>query len=225
MRYIYILSAILILSSCGSIGIKKEVFSVDLNSRQIPIGTVEIQLNKFLSIGGLKKIDAEVIYFPNENAVCLKYRHEFNTVHFFWSYVGRQALIDGLKRYNESYDARSLSTRGKKTIKEYGTVLGYIYWQMASFTILSRGNADVNIGYQFKNRSPYFTILQGKAEYRSRDVDESTRTSASVTMYFTRAQAKELAALFDQELLTSIAAPPTTRIDNLPPPDANRDYY
>ena len=200
-----------------------------MNSRNIPIGKAEIQVNKFLSIGALKKLNADILYYPLDNAVCIRYRHQLNTYHLFLSQFGRQSFIDGLNNYKESYEARELDTQNRKTIRSFGVVQGYLYWQMSNFTVQSKSSVNVSIGYQFKDNSPFFTIRQERAEDKSNVTDEENRISTVVTMFFTRAQAAELAVLLEQDFLNSIAMPPSAaKKEQQPPPppvDPDRDEY
>jgi len=163
-----------------------------------------------MSFGSLKKENAKVIYFPREDAVCLQYRREFITYHQFWSYNGRQTFITALQRYNEEYNARDLDIKARKTRRKYGIVEGYLIWQMYNFTVQARGNMNVELGYEFRDRAPYFLVNQREAEYKEEVSRDNDRTSATIAMYFTRAQAAELAFLFDQNNLRSFFSPAAT---------------
>ena len=181
-----------------------------------------------MTFGRLKKESVEVLYFPREDAVCLKYRREMTTYYQFWSYAGRQTFITALEKYNRDYNERSLITKNRKTIRSYGVVEGYLYWQMFSFTVQAQGNMNVQLGYQFRDDAPYFSVNQREAEYKEEMSRDNNRTSAAVTMYFTRAQAAELAALFEQSFLQTVAIPSGAAvnkelIEELP--DGDRDMY
>ena len=181
---------------------EKEEFIVDLRSPSIPIGEVEFQYDSPLGIGNLHKRIAEVLYFPREDAVALQYRLDFTTYHQFWSRDGRQLFIQALAKYNEDYDARDLNrTGGRRTLLQYGTTEGYLIWQVSALTIQARANMDLELGYSFKDRFPYFTINQKAAEYIDPDARSNNRTSMVTTMYITRAQGAQIAELFDQYFL------------------------
>jgi len=228
LSFILILSCFTLLAGCGSLSRQREKFVVSLNSPQIPIGEIEAQFNAFLSFGSLKKDNLKTIYFPKEDAVCLQYRREFITYHQFWSYSGRQTLITALEQYNNDYTERNLNTQNRKTLRNYGAVEGYLYWQQFSFTVLAKANVNIDIGYQFKDNAPYFSVNQREAEFKedtsSRD---NNRTSSAVTLYFTRAQAAELAALFDQSFLQSLITAPIPGLTPEPEEvnNADRDVY
>jgi len=178
-----------------------EDFTVNMSSPQVTIGEVELQFDTVMGLGKLKKQTASVIYFPKEDVVCLKYKYELYTFHQFWNKRGRLNFISALQRYNEDYSARNLQKSNNKSLLKYGVVRSYLVWQMLSFTVQARANMNIELGYTFKDKSPYFTLHQRTAEYfddRSRD---SNKSSPIITMYFTRAQAAELSALFEQYII------------------------
>jgi len=181
--------------------VKVEDFTVNMKSPQSSIGEVELQLDPLLGIGKLTKQTVTVLYFPKEDAVCLKYKHEFFTYHQFWDKKGRLNFINALQKYNEDYEARNLQRKTNKTTQKYGTVRGYIVWQQASFTVQARASTNIDLGYNFKDKSPYFTIHQRTAEF-TEDNSRETRTSSDVNMYLTRAQAAELAEIFEQYIFS-----------------------
>jgi len=229
LLFILILSCFAFLASCGSLARQREKFTVSLNSPNVPIGEIETQFNPFMSIGSIKKSTVKALYYPREDAVCLQYRHELTTYNLFWSYSGRQTFITALEMYNKDYADRNLITQNRKTIRNYGVIEGYLYWQQFSFTVLAQANVNVDIGYQFKEsapkeNAPYFSVNQRDAEFKEDAARENNRTSAVITMYFTRAQAAELAALFDQSFLKSLITAPVPGIDAAPI-NVDRDVY
>jgi len=227
LSFILILSFFAFLAGCGSFPQQREKFTVSLNSPQIPIGEIETQFSAFMSFGKLKKDTVKTIYFPKEDAVCLQYRRELVTYHQFWSYSGRQTFITALERYNNDYTERNLNTQNSRTLRNYGVVEGYLYWQQFSFTVLAKANVTMDIGYQFKDEAPYFSFNQREAEYKEEISNDSSRTSAATTFYFTRAQAAELAAIFDQSFLRSLITVPIPGITDEPEEEIkiDRDVY
>jgi len=196
-------------TACASSAEKQEidVFTVDLKSRQITISEIELQFDPAMGIGKIKKGNAAVIYFPQEDAVCLQFRQDFFTFHQFWNREGRIAFIEALEKYNDDFEARNLNSKNRRSKRSYNTVQGYLTWQQFNFSVLARGNMDVELGYVFKDRAPYFTVNQREAEYIDENYRDNNRTSATMTLYFTRAQAAELAALFEQHFLNELVSP------------------
>jgi len=215
MKNIYLYTLIIallgctVLSACKSLKSEEpDEFTVSLRSPSIEIGEVEFQMDTLMGFGGLAKRTAKVLYFPREDAVGLAYRQEYMNYHQFWSREGRHVFIEALKQYNEDYDARNLNrSGGKKAMKKYGSVEGYLVWQQFSFTVQAAANMNVGLGYAFKDRAPYFVIRQGVAEYKDKISRDNNRNSSILNMYLTRAQAAELSALFEQHYLNSLSLP------------------
>ena len=214
LKKFYFLSVLIVtcfvfLSACGSLGQTKEKFVVALNSPHVQVGEIETQFNTFMSFGGLKKNLVKVFYYPREDAVCLQYRREFTTYNQFWSSTGRQTFLAALVQYNSEYNERTLTVQNRKNIRVYGNVGGYLYWQMYRFTVQAKSSVKVELGYQFRDNSPYFSIHQREAEFKEEMTRDHDRTSPAITMYFTRAQASILAEMFDQETLQQALLTPT----------------
>jgi len=196
-----------------------EKFTVSLRSPQVVIGDIEFQFDPFLSIGKITKETASVIYFPREDAVCLQYRQAFFTYHQFWSADGRQAYSNALQKYNTDFEERKLNQRaGRRERRKYGATEGFLIWQQMSFTVQASGNMNVEFGYAFSDRSPYFIVNQLEAEFIEPNelLRDHNRTSMAMAMFFTRAQAAELEKYFDQQLLDSIALPAAVQTEQIP---------
>jgi len=205
MKSIYKIFIIFVLgvtiSACNTVkSVKVEDFTVNMKSPQIKVGEVDLQLETFLGMGKLKKQNVTVLYFPKEDVICLKYKYEFYTFYQFWNKKGRLEFINALTKYNEDYNARNLEKNNKSQYK-YGVVRGYLVWQLISITVQARANMNVELGYVFKDKSPYFSVNQREAEYIDADARDNNRTSPNITMYFTRAQAAELSKIFEDHLI------------------------
>jgi len=186
---------------------KEPPFTVDLSSPRVPAGKIEAQFNRVPPAPGIRKNDVNVIYFPEEDAVCLQFRLNSYTYHQFWHSAGREAFLTALNNYNEDFEGQRLRNRNTRTKKQYGTVEEcYVTWQMASLTVLAKGNMEIELGYYFRDDSPFFAITQMEAYFESPMLDrEKDDVSPEIPMFLTRAQAEELAALFSQDYLSSIA--------------------
>jgi len=194
-------AAVLLLGACVSTKPAVEKFTVDLNSPKISLGTIDVQFDAFLAISGLRKREITVDYYPREDAVCLQYRLDFMTYHQFWNRENRDAFIKGLEQYKEDYAQRRLGKSSKKTRQQYGSVLGYLIWQQMRIMVRAKGHPQIEIGYFFKDKAPYFTLYQREAEYIDPVSRDSNRNSQEIMMYFTRAQADDLAEIFDPRFL------------------------
>jgi len=208
MKYLTILVFALSLSACFSVKAKEEPFSVDLNSPKISIGKIQAQFDGFLSIGSIRTLDVTVDYYPTEDAVCLQYRIDFMTFYQFWDREGRAAYPVALEKYKDDYAQRKLNEKGSmKTRRQYGRIDCFIIWQAAAYTVRAKANTFIDLGYDIKNvsnsRASFFTIYQKEAEFITESSNE-LRSTKGVPMYLTRAQADELAELFNQELIKTL---------------------
>jgi len=207
MKYLSIILIItLALCACASSeNAEKEEFIVNLKSPQISMGQIDVQFDNTFPIPGIRKLPLTLSYFPQEDAVCLQYRVDMITYYQFWSRSGRWAFVNALAQYKDDYEARSLNRRGGNRAKrEYGIVDGYLIWQTFSFSVQPKASVKTEVGYIFKNNFPYFLLNQLSAYYVDPDSNNKNRSTAQIPMYFTRAQAEELAVLFDQEYLQGL---------------------
>jgi len=198
-----LISTVLLLTGCNSTPAVGK-FAVSPSSPNLPVGDVETQIRRTFPLSGIRKINVNVTYFPFEDAVCLRYRSDYFLYQQFWSANGREVFLRALEKYAADYEARDLDMNNKKSKSVYGSTVGYLIWQTASFTSQARANMDVEHGYGFNDKSPYFAVTQKLTTYEDRIDIEKNRNSQEITMFFTRAQAQELAALFDQAFLKAL---------------------
>ncbi|MDR2597076.1 MAG: hypothetical protein LBC76_07135 [Treponema sp.] len=176
-------------------------FKVELKSPKLSVGSVEAQLEKMFF--GLKKVKVDVTYSPIEDALCLEFKRNTVTNYQFYNRSNRAAFLKALEKYLEDYDNRNL-VNNKTTKKIYGSDEGYLIWKITRVSSQYHDNVDFSFGYLFKEKSPFFTITQGEAEFD--DIFASTeaekfKTNGEFQLFFTRAQAMDLAAYFDPEFL------------------------
>jgi len=216
MKIISIFLLVLLLGSCKSITGKPPVepkFTVSLSSQQIPLGEINMQIDRSFPFTGIKKVIAVVTYFPEENAVGLNYKSDFFFFHQFWDSAGRQDFINALANYKEDYAARNLDGNPKTTKRNYAVFEGYLMWQRTRISRRYMSNMDMEIGYYFRDRMPYFAVTQKQAIHIDKITEKDNNASQETSMYFTRAKADELAALFDPETLREHAMPGLNRRD------------
>jgi len=203
LAIVIVAALIAALAACKTVP-KDKGFVVSPSDPNFPAGEIETQIDRTFPLRGLKKINVTVTYYPYDDAVCLRYRSDFYEYHQFWSKAGREVFLKDFEQYQEEYDARSLNMRNKKSKKAYGGTEGYLTWQTFKLTRRFEAKMDMELGYAFQDNSPYFAVTQKLTTYENpTDVDDTT-SSQEITMYFTRAQAQELAALFDPELLRTL---------------------
>ena len=196
-----------LISSCASSprqDIIGEEFKVDVRrARSIPIGEMELLTNGLLA--GLNKLEATILYYPQEDAVCIQFRKDFINCSQFWSADGRQAFIQALETYKRDYEERSFGKSSRQTKRHYGTVKSYFAWNSHAYSVHADASLNIELGYFFAENRPYFTTNQKPAFFIHHMDKADNRQHPELTLFFTRALADELATMFNQELLDSIA--------------------
>jgi hypothetical protein len=203
------LAVSLLICSCASAP-KEQTFSVDLKSPQIAMGSAEAYFKRDISLGSGKLAEKEMqaSYYPVEDAVCLKFKILLVSCEQFWSKDGRDAFVVAFDRYKDDYDGRRLITKSnRKTREAYETAQGYFAWKKTPVAVQAHTPARVKLGYQFMGSSPFFTTTQMDAYYEDPISRSRNQTSNVTIMYFTRAQAESLIALFNQDNLRALVAP------------------
>jgi len=214
MKFIIILLTVFLICSCSSTPPQEEPFSVNLNSPRYEAGSVEAYLDNFFSLGNLKKNNLSkntitVYYYPAEDAVCLYFNVMYVRCNQFWDRDGREAFAKAFERYQEEYEQRKLAKGGNRATRGmYGEVLGFFTWRKTDIGIQAHGNPKVKLGYQFKDKSVFFTATQMESYYEDPMARSRNQTSPVTVVYFTRAQAESLIALFKQENLRNLGVPP-----------------
>jgi hypothetical protein len=207
-KIISIFLIILTFGACSSIKgkPKPEPFTASLQSPQIEIGVIEAQFDELLP--GIKKYVLNVLYFPVEEAVCLQYKQDFYTHYQFWNREGRDLFAEAFNNYKTDYDTRNLPTTGGRKAKgKYGAFQSYLIWQMSVYQVQARASMNIELGYAFKEKNPYFCVNQKEAFYEDQFGRDNNKTKYETSIYFTRAQAEALLALFDQSFLDGLSLP------------------
>ena len=169
----------------------------------VSAGTIEAMFDRRFS-SQLRMGEIEVIFYPRLNAVALSFRFDYITYRQFWDQPARLQFAAALRQYNTDFQARNLTSRYSRTRAAYGRVAGRIEWETFSFSKTHIANPVIELGYRFRNDSPYFTTLMRSAAAINNDGSSNPIESLQINMYFTRAQAEELVKLFDQSYLMGL---------------------
>jgi hypothetical protein len=187
-------------NQASSFGENDDFLADDSGGGSAALGNVDVGIIKAFS-SKVAKESAAAVYDSANDIVTLEFQSA-GGVHNrqYWTGRARDAFINALAQYEVSYEARDLPrgflSAGKRNI--YGKSEILIHWWALSFSNRSRGQSRLDFGYLFKDRSPYFTVTQNEAK----DTYVNPKNnSTQVTLYFTRAMAQELAALFAEENL------------------------
>jgi hypothetical protein len=189
----------------------------------ISVGAVSGQFQKMLS-SSLEKKDINVYFMPRTDEVYLEFKYQTLTFRQYWEKTDRLKFVTALEGYKKDYAARALKLKGARARRVYGNFEGKTEWGQVntSFLMNSRAFPNMELGYQFKKESPYFTMNMQAALDVLNLGDGLERNSLDVMIYLTRAQGDELAALFDQQYLLSFLGPRAS--PDYYVPDADEEY-
>jgi hypothetical protein len=205
MKYAIPILTLLLLISCASQVPRIPDITVDRDLPKYAAGTAEAQLSVFSSMGGLRKYDINVSYYPDDDVICLEYKMDFVNHYLFLDRDGRDAFVNALDKYKADYELRSLvNKKSKATRQAYGVTRSLLIWEAFSFAGEGRSHPVLQLGYAFVKGSPYMAINMPEAENVSTITGDKTKTSMKQIFYFTRAQADILVALFEPEYLLSL---------------------
>jgi len=207
MKYLTLLATVLLVCSCSSIPPPPRTFSVNLKSPSYKAGEAEAYVTNLISFGAMKKIPINVLYYPDDDAVCLQFRHEFTDCNQFWDRIGREAFVGALQTYQDEFDQRKLTNSNKKNRSAYGSVPGFFAWRRTRISVQATDNTNIGLGYQFRNKAVFFSTAQSEAVFKESEASRTINSQSELIMHFTREQAGILAGFFNQELLQRIERP------------------
>jgi len=199
---------VLLISSCA-VTPKARPFTVDVKSVSCKAGAVEAYFNKEFPMQGLQKSDVTVSYFPDDDAVCLQFKSALVNCNQFWSKTGREAFIAAFERFKYDYEQKKLVKQSGKTRGIYGFIQGYFTWRTLGISKLADDSPKIWLGYYLKDNAAFFATTQKEVNYKVQN-ENRMLTNPVTIMYFTRAQAEALIALFDQEYLKGLERPEMT---------------
>ena len=196
-------------AACSSFERAEKPIEINLRGLKIPAGTADAEFYNLIAKGNLKKQDITFTYYPEDDALCLEYRHNLTISYYqFWNRSSRIAFINSLEKYKYDYLQRDLTAKKKKqTKRQYATEPSFLAWETSRYSMFGYGWSNYEIGYQFMNNAPYFTITQREAQNEEPVTKSDNYQSETVVLYFTRAQAEDVAAIFNQSYLASLQPP------------------
>jgi hypothetical protein len=200
MKKLAIFAAVIALFSCAGVKSPSHHPEMVANIDPFTVGTIDAAFDQTFSTK-LKPREINVVFYPRDNTVALEFRHELIGYKQFWNQSAREQFIRALRLYNDDFDAKKLVFQYSKSRAAYGKFKGRLEWATIKITAVHRSSPTIQLGYRFKGDNPYFTVMQGIAKDESGIDERSPPESSSFAIYFTKAQAENLAELFRQEFL------------------------
>ncbi|MDR1301225.1 MAG: hypothetical protein LBK43_01990 [Treponema sp.] len=200
-RIAYCLVLMLCGVSCVSQKPPKSALIADVDP--IPLGSVGIAFDPLFS-STLDTKDVSVSFNPRDDTVSLEFRYQTVIYRQYWDQAGREQFIAAVQRYHTDFEARNLNTKASKSRTAYGTTQARAEWGQFAFSVNARSYPRMDLGYRFKENSPYFTVVQREAPDTITPSADGSRMSLQITTYFTRSVADKVAAFFNQAYLLGI---------------------
>jgi len=207
MKYLTFLVTALFVCSCSSIPPQPKPFSVNLKSPSYKVGEAEAYVTNIIFFGNMKKIPITVLYYPDDDAVCLQFRYEYIDCNQFWDRTGREAFVSALQTYQEEYDQRKLVNSNRKNRNAFGSVPGFFAWKRTKISVQASDTTKIGLGYQFKSKAVFFSTTQSEAVFKESPESKDVITQGELIIHFTREQAGILTGFFNQDLLQGIDRP------------------
>jgi hypothetical protein len=219
-------AVILLVMSCGTVDMSKRYPNMIANVDPFSIGTVEVQFDRFLS-SRVNKVEVEVLFYPRLNAVSLEFKYELVKHRQLWDEAARKQFSTSLELYKRDFEDRKLVNNYRKTRALYGKAKVNLEWEAFKYTKTHISAPTVEIGYKFKENTPFFTTFTRPAKEIITDGDSAGSVdSQQISMYFTRAQGDDLAVLFEQSHLLELLAMKTGILKNEDAPaEMEREAY
>jgi len=201
--FIFAVAALCFSCNTARSGVKQANMLADVDP--FSIGSVVASFDRIL-YPDVEQADVEVIFYPRENEVALKFKYTTLQYWQFWDEEGRRQFIDALNRYKEDFANQRLLTSYNRSRAIYGMAKRRCEWKTTSFSISAtyRSSPVIELGYRFRGNSPYFSTYQNEAREETGSNPDGITKSNIVIMYFTRAQGEDLARLFDQAYLLEL---------------------
>lgn len=153
--------------------------------------------------GKLKKTDASTVIRSKDKWV--GFGSQYMTAYYYitMDQKARQTLKNAVDQYFYDFENKKLIRKSNKTTNIYGSATIRADWGVLKKSVPYTGTGPAQFGYKFKDKSPYFTITINPVITDQRRAGDNTalEASARVVYYFTKAQAKALVDLLDEELL------------------------
>ena len=111
-------------------------------------------------------------------------------------------IAEGFEKYLEDFaNHKLIKNKSMKTRKIY-TSKGKcrVEWGTVKFMMNNFGDAKFHVGYEFKNKAPYFCIIVKDAKNIATDIGSNhADKSVEVQLYFTKAEARKLLDMIGRE--------------------------
>lgn len=153
--------------------------------------------------GKLKKQDCTIVYFDKEKMAGFGSQYVMAYYYVSFSDNSRKKLANAYELYLSDFQNKKLDRENKKSQKVYGDIDIRLDWGTVKSSTPNWGTGKAQLGYKFKEGSPYFTITiyPISNEKFKEDQDAYTPQSMLLTYSMTKAQGAEIKNFLSDEYL------------------------
>lgn len=124
---------------------------------------------------------------------------------FVFSEADRELIIKAVSTYLDDFENKRLIRNANKSTKMYGKGKCFAEFGTVKTMMTHEANTTFKAGYRFEKKTPYFVIsVQGAKDEAENQPGYTVKEFPTVTMYFTRAQAKDFVAKLNQDQLDTL---------------------
>lgn len=214
------IASIVMLSSCNSTNTSFKV--VDNGTSKDKTVKKQFVLFKYGNIGDFVTIDESSLFTNNtlglikQNVATVVVDPKLKTAgygspymvayyYLFWDKEARQQLRVAIQNYLDDFSNKNLNRNNSMSNKAYGKIPVSMKWGTLSNSTPNNGSGDMLVGYTFKKKSPYFTILIYPVHNNFSDTNTTVdRESMTLNYFFTRSQLNELLSILTEEKIEDV---------------------
>ena len=151
---------------------------------------------------GIKHRTAQIFVDPQSKKVGIQTYYQSSFFDFMFDEKDVALIAEGFEKYLEDFaNHKLIKNKSMKTRKIY-TSKGNcrVEWGTVKFMMNNFGDAKFHVGYEFKNKAPYFCIIVKDAKNIATDIGSNhADKSVEVQLYFTKAEARKLLDMIGRE--------------------------
>jgi hypothetical protein len=160
----------------------------------------------YTDYGAFGKIALSLIYDTKTNMAGIQFRSNLGGYNLLMNDSTRHMLADSVKQYISDFDAKKLNKKTRQSFKVYGQSPCRMEWGLLAQTASNYAETDVQMGYMFKGKSPYFTLTVWETKNFVKQVTTSNDEDLQTTYVFmTKEQAQQLCDKLSDEAVRAAA--------------------
>lgn len=152
-----------------------------------------IELNTGTFALGIKHRQAEVFVDPKTKKAGIQTYYQTSFFNFMFDEKDIALIAEAYEKYLQDFDNKALIRNNTMKTRKIYSNKGKcrVEWGTLKSMMNNFGDAKFHIGYEFKNKSPYFCIIVKDAKNLATDMGSNiAEKSVEVQLYFTKAEAK-----------------------------------